>query len=138
MIKHPYIGKQVDKATSTRPVSCTVTVSLAAPPFSSRESLCVQAGLSQEMRADVSLFVVSPDTPGFVMRPAGPGAALPLLLAFDYVNDQFFGKLIAFAQCAEVPGSDGPMTLPVYTMPTVLASGCLLVSCTVVHGYGPE
>ena len=42
---------------------------------------CVQAGHSQEMPADG----VSPDTPGFVMRPAGvtqrlPGAALPLPL----------------------------------------------------------
>ena len=102
---------------------------------------CVQAGHSQEMKADGSLFGVSPDTPGFVMRPAGvaqrlPGDALPLPLAFDYVRDPFFGKQIAFAQCAEVPGWDGSMTLPVYTMltgaslmtgqssiPTVLASG---------------
>ena len=84
---------------------------------------CVQVGPSQEMPVDGSLFGVSPDTPGFVMRPAGvtqqPLAdALPLPLAFDYVRDPFFGKSIAFAQCSEVPGSDGPMTLPVYTMPT--------------------
>ena len=84
---------------------------------------CVQAGRSQEMPADGSLFCVSPDTPVFMMRPAGatqqlPGAALPLPLAFDYVSDPFFGKPIAFAQCAEVPGSDGPMILAVYTMPT--------------------
>ena len=70
---------------------------------------CVKAGRSQEMLADGSLFGVSPDTPGFVMHPAGatqrlPGAALPLPLAFDYVSDPFFGKPIAFAQCAEVPG----------------------------------
>ena len=31
---------------------------------------CVQAGRSQEIPADGSLFGVSPDTPGFVMRPA--------------------------------------------------------------------
>ena len=61
---------------------------------------------------------------------------MPLPLAFDYVSDPFFGSPIAFAQCAAIPGSDGPMTLPVYTMltgaslmtgqssvPTVLASG---------------
>ena len=51
---------------------------------------CVQARRSQEMPADGSLFGVSPDTPGFVMRLAGntpqlPGAALPLPLAFNYV-----------------------------------------------------
>ena len=84
---------------------------------------CVQVGRSQEMPADGSLFGVSPDTPGFVMRPAGttqrlPGAVLPLLLAFDYVSDPFFEAPIAFAQCTEVLGSDGPMILPVYMMPT--------------------
>ena len=47
---------------------------------------------------------MSLDTPKFVMRPAGatqrlPGDALPLPLAFDYVNDPFFGKPIAFAVC---------------------------------------
>ena len=102
---------------------------------------CVQAGRSQEMPADGSLFGVSPDTPGFVMRPSGatqqlPGAALQLPLAFDYVCNPFFGSSIAFAQCPAIPGSDGPMTLLVYTMPpgaslvmgqssvpTVLASG---------------
>ena len=63
---------------------------------------CVQAGRSQEIPADGSLFGVSPNTPGFVMRPAG--ATQPLPLAFDYVSDPFFGKPIAFAQCTEVPG----------------------------------
>ena len=75
------------------------------------------------------------------MRPSGaaqqlPGAALPLPLAFDSFSDPFFGSPIAFAQCAMISGSDAPMTLPVYTMPsgasymtgqssvpTVLASG---------------
>ena len=37
---------------------------------------------------------MSPDTPGFVLRPVDatqqlPGAALPLPLAFDYVSDPF-------------------------------------------------
>ena len=56
---------------------------------------CIQAGCSQEMPADGILFGVSPDTPGFVMLPAGvtqqlPGDVLPLPLAFDYVSDPFF------------------------------------------------
>ena len=93
------------------------------------------------MAADGSLFGVPPDTPGFVMRPSGanqqlPEAALPLPLALDYVSDPFFGSPIALTQCQAIPASDGPMTLPVYTMltgaslvtgkssvPTVLASG---------------
>ena len=93
----------------------------------------IQAGRSQDMPADGSLFGVSPDTPGFVMRPAGAAplpteAVSPMPLAFDSFRD--------FAQCTTIPGSDAPMTLPVYTMPshtslmtgqsavpTVLASG---------------
>ena len=56
--------------------------------------------------------------------------------AFDGFQDPFFGSPIAFAQCSTVPGSDTPMTLPVYSIPpdatfmtgqsavpTVLASG---------------
>ena len=75
------------------------------------------------------------------MRPSGaaqqqPGATLPMPLAFDSFSDSFFGAPIAFARCAMIPGSDAPITLPVYTMPsgasymagqssvpTVLASG---------------
>ena len=72
-----------------------------------------------------------------MMRPAGttqrlPGAALPLLLAFDYVSDPFFEAPIAFAQCTEVLGSDGPMTLPVYMMPT----GASLMTGQFSNGYG--
>ena len=75
------------------------------------------------------------------MRPSGaavqqPEAGLPLPLALDSFSDLFLGSPIAFAQCAMIPGSDAPMTLPVYTMlsgaaymtglssvQTVLASG---------------
>ena len=42
---------------------------------------------------------------------------MPLPLAFI----RFFGSPIAFAQCALIPGSDTPMTLPVYTMPSGVA-----------------
>ena len=57
------------------------------------------------------------------MCPSGasqplPGATLPLPLAFDCFSDPFFGAPIAFAQCAVIPGSDAPMTLPVYSMPS--------------------
>ena len=106
---------------------------------------CVQAGRSQEMPADRSLFGVSSDSPEFVMRPAGttqrlPGAALPLPLVFDYVNDSFFGKPIAFAQVPEVPGSDGPMTLPVYTMPTgaSLMMGQSSIPTVLLSGMSPR
>ena len=75
------------------------------------------------------------------MRPSGatvqqPEAGLPLPLALVSFIDPVLGEPIAFAQCALIPGSDTPLTLPVYTMPsgleympgqssvqTVLASG---------------
>ena len=88
---------------------------------------------------------MSADTPGFMMWPAGvtqrlPGDALPLPLAFDYVRDPFFGKPIAFAQCAEVPGSDGPMTWPVYTMPTgaSLMTGQSSIPTVLASGMSPR
>ena len=86
---------------------------------------CVQAGRSQEMPADGSLFGV------YVLL-----MVLPMPVAFDSFSDPFFGAPIAFVQCAMLPRSDAPMTLPVYTMPpgasdmagkssvpTILASG---------------
>ena len=84
---------------------------------------CVQARRSPEVPADGSLFGVSPDTPGFVMLPAGATQRLPrppcrCRWPLTKLVTRFFGKPIAFAQCTEVPGSDGPMTLPVYAMPT--------------------
>ena len=60
------------------------------------------------------------------MRPSGaavqqPGAGLPLPLALDSFSDPVLGDPIAFAQCALIPGSDTPLTLHVYTMPSGLA-----------------
>ena len=60
------------------------------------------------------------------MRPSGaagqhPEAGLPLPLALDSFSDPVLGDPIAFAQCALIPVSDTPLTLPVYTMPSGLA-----------------
>ena len=57
------------------------------------------------------------------MRPSGaavqqPEVGLPLPLTLYSFSDPFLGSPIAFAQCALIPGSDAPMTLPVYTMPS--------------------
>ena len=97
------------------------------------------------MPADGSLFGVSPDTQGFVIHPSGanqqlPGATLPLPLALDYVSDPFSGSLIAFSQCPAIPGSDGPMTLPVYAMPTgaSLVTGQSLVPTVLASGMSPR
>ena len=101
----------------------------------------VREGHSQDMPAEGSVFDVSPDLPGFSMRPAGVGLKSPDITqpppsVHGGFNDPFFGAPIAFAQCNKMPGLDTPMTLPIYNMPkeanifpdqsavpTVLASG---------------
>ena len=52
----------------------------------------------------------------------------------------FFGSPIAFAQCPAIPGSDGPMTLPVYTMPTdaSLVTGQSSVPTFLASGMSPR
>ena len=92
-------------------------------PFSPNH---VQAGRLQEVLEDGSLFHVSPVSPGFLMRLSGaagqhPEAGLPLPSALDSFSDSVLGDPIAFAQCVQIPGSDTPLTLPVYTMPSGLS-----------------
>ena len=82
----------------------------------------VQEGRSQDMPAEGSIFDVSPDLPGFSMRPAGVGLQLPDITQappsiYGSFNDPFFGPPVAFAQCHKMPGLDTPMTLPIYNLP---------------------
>ena len=109
-----------------------------SPPMSPN---LVREGHSQDMLAEGSIFDVSPDLPGYNMRPAGVGLKAPDITqpppsVHGGFNDPFFGAPIAFAQCNKMPGLDTPMTLPIYSMPkeanifpdqsavsTVLASG---------------
>ena len=76
-----------------------------------------------------SVFNVPPVTPGFLMRPSGAArqqsvARLPLSQTLDTFCDPVLGDPIAFAQCTPVSGSDTPLTLPVYTMPSGLCRRC--------------
>ena len=82
----------------------------------------VRQGHSQDMPAEGSIFDVSPDLPGFNMRPAGGGMQQPEITQpppSNYVsfNDPFFGAPIAFAQCHNTPGTDTPTTVPIYNLP---------------------
>ena len=82
----------------------------------------VRTGHSQDMPAEGSLFDVSPDLPGFHMRPAGASVQQaditepppPNYVGFD---NPFFGTPIAFAQCRNTAGMDTTTTLPVYSIP---------------------
>ena len=79
------------------------------------------------------------------MRPSGASrqlqeAALLLPLALDSFSDPFFGSPIGFAQCAMVLGSDAPMTLPVYTLPSGAAymTGQFSVPTVLASGMSPR
>ena len=82
----------------------------------------VRKGHSQDMPAEGSIFDVSPDVPGFNMRPAGGGVQPTEITQpppSNYVGfiNPFFGAPIAFAQCHNTPGKDTPTTVPIYNMP---------------------
>ena len=82
----------------------------------------VRKGHSQDMPAEGSIFDVSPDLPGFNMRPAGGGLqpteiTQPPPSNYVSFNDPFFGAPIAFAQCHNTPGMDTPTTVPIYNIP---------------------
>ena len=82
----------------------------------------VRKGHSQDMPAEGSIFDVSPDVPGFNMRPAGGGVqptAITQPLPSNYVgfNNPFFGAPIAFAQCHNTSGMDTTTTVPIYSIP---------------------
>ena len=79
---------------------------------------------SQDILVEGTVFEVSPDNSRSVlMRPSGVSARTPVgncpfPAAVNPFSDPVLGDPIAFAQCAMIPGSDTPMTLPVYTMPS--------------------
>ena len=82
----------------------------------------VRNGHSQDMPAEGSIFDVSPDVPGFSMRPAGGGVQPTKITQpppSNYVgfNNPFFGAPIAFAQWHNTLGMDTPTTVPIYNIP---------------------
>ena len=91
---------------------------LSAPMSPNR----VRKGHSQDMPAEGSIFDLSPDLPGYQMRPAGGGiqpADITQAPPPNYVgfHNPFFGAPIAFAQCQNSLGMDTTTTIPVYNMP---------------------
>ena len=85
----------------------------------------VREGHSQDMPAEGSIFDVSPDVPGFNMRPAGGGGGgvqpiettQPSPSNYVGFNNPFFGAPIAFAQCPNTSGMDTTTTVPIYNIP---------------------
>ena len=112
------IGSEILLPRSPEMASFEDRDALSAPLSPNR----VKEGHSQDMPAEGSIFDVSPDLPGFNMRPAGGGLqpaeiTLPPPSTNVNFNDPFFGAPIAFAQCHKTPGMDTLMTLPIYNIP---------------------
>ena len=112
------IGSEILLPRSPEMASFEDRDALSAPLSPNR----VREGHSQDMPAEGSIFDVSPDLPGFNMRPARGGLQLveitpPPPSTYANFNDPFFGAPIAFAQCHKTPGMDTPMTLPIYNIP---------------------
>ena len=87
----------------------------------------VQAGHSQDVLEEGSLFHVSPISPGFLsrlLREAQPfpleGVRLPSTM--DDLSDSDLGAPMTYAQCELIPGSDAPMSLPMFSVPSGLTS----------------
>ena len=83
----------------------------------------VRVGHSQDVPEEGSLFHVSPVSPGFLTRPSRDAPQFPLegmLLPstiYDF-SDSDLGAPLTYAQCELIPGSDAPMSLPVFSMPS--------------------
>ena len=87
----------------------------------------VQAGRSQDVPGEGSLFHVSPISPGFLSRPLREAQPFPLegvMLpsTMDDFSDSDLGAPMTYAQCKLIPGSDAPMSLPVFSVPSGLTS----------------
>ena len=87
----------------------------------------VQAGRSQYVPEEGSLFHVSPVSPGFLTRPSRDAQQFPLegvLLpsTIDDFSDLELGAPLAYAQYELVPGWDAPISLPVFSVPSGFSS----------------
>ena len=110
---------------------------LSAPMSPNR----VRKGNFQDMPAEGSIFDVSPDIPGFHMRPAGGGVqptdiTQPPPPNYVGFNNPFFGAPIAFAQCQNTSGMDTTTTVPIYNIPTDSSIGIDQSAVPTVYASG--
>ena len=140
----PSFGLSSSSSSSSLPTAAEDS----SPSFSPNR---VREGLSQNSSGEGSLFNVSPLSPGLVVRPTREGGAAPsegvlLQTMLGDFNDSVLGDSITYARIEQLPGSESPLSLPVYAWPpnsallmdsviqTVLAprkSECLAVGTSV-------
>ena len=115
----PSFGLSSSSFASSSPTLPWGTADDSSPSFSPNR---VREGQSQSTPSEGSLFNVSPLSPEIVVQPtrengtAQPeGVLLPTIL--DDFNDSVLGDPISYAQIEQVPGSESPLSLPVYAWP---------------------
>ena len=131
----PLSGRSSSSSSPTLPCGAADD---SPQPFSPNR---VQAGHSQDVPDEGSLFNVSPLSPGILFRPSRGGQSPPAEgvlwpTSLDDFDDSVLGDPITYALCEQFPGLESPLSLPVYAWPsgsaflldptvlqTVLASG---------------
>ena len=115
----PSFGLSTSSSSSSSPTMPWGTADDSSPSFSPNR---VREGQSQSESDEGSLFNVSPLSPELVVRPAREGGAtqpegmlLPTML--DDFNDSVLGDPISYAPIDQLPGSESPLSLPVYAWP---------------------
>ena len=143
-----------------------VLVSLALGPLSSSPSPTLlwgaaedssppSVGHSQDVPDEGSLFNVSPLSPGLFFRPprgskSPPIGGVLLPTTLENFDNSVLGDPITYARCEKFPGSESPLSLPVYAWPsgsaffldptvlqTVLASGTSSLPAEGTSSAGP-
>ena len=106
-------------SSSSQTLACRDADDSSAPLSPNR----VQAGRSQDVPDEGSLFNVSPVSPGFLFRPSRgdqppPSEGVLLLTTIDDFDESVLGDPITYVRCEQFPGSESPMSLPVYAWPS--------------------
>ena len=106
----------------------------SSPPFSPNR---VQAGHSQDVPDEGSLFNVSPLSPGLFFRPprgskSPPTGGVLLPTTLDDFDDSVLGDPITYARCEKFPGSESPLSLLVYAW---LSGSAFLLDPTVLQYF---
>ena len=135
------VGSEILLPQSPEVTSFEDQESLSAPLSPNRG----RKGHSQDMPAEGSIFDVSPDVPGFNMRPAGGGVqpteiTQPSPSNYVGFNNPFFGAPIVFAQCHNTSGMDTMTTVPIYSIPKDSNIGIdqLAVPTVFASGVSPD
>ena len=115
----PSFGLSSSSSSSSSPTLPWGTAEDSSPSFSPNQ---VREGRSQNIPGEGSLFNVSPLSPGLVVRPtleggAAPSAGVLLPTMLEDFDDSVLGDPITYARIEQLPGSESPLSLPVYAWP---------------------